>query len=535
MVFALFVVCNPFSSKMPEKSESMSTPASKRPKWEPPETLVILFALAILATVASYFIPAGYFAQSGLADSGDLQVEDFRLPSVEDGEGGTYRRVSLFVAEADGGDYTIKRFPSDAESDIGLMNFAFEGLASGSKYGAAIGVVVFILIIGGAFGIIQATGAIELGILRVIELMHDKDYYCIPVLFLLFSLGGALFGMGVEAIAFAVILVPLFIAMGYDSITAVMTTYVATQIGFATSWMNPFSVAIAQGIAGVPVLSGSGFRVVMWLVFTCFGIIFTLRHALRVKKDPACSPCRESDLAHHHSKANALPSSGTLQLGHKAVLLLFFSGICWVTYGVIRHAYYIPEIASQFFILGVVCGIAAVAFRLPGMSLNTVARAFQDGASGMMAAALIVGFAKGLVLLMGGSDPHSPSMLNTILYFFASILGQLPGGLSAWSMYVFQSVFNLFITSGSGQAALTMPLMAPLADLVGLTRQLAVLAFQLGDGLTNLIVPTSAALMGTLAVAKIDWLTWLRFQIKFQAFLVALASGFLLYAYATGF
>jgi uncharacterized ion transporter superfamily protein YfcC len=299
--------------------------------------------------------------------------------------------------------------------------------------------------------------------------------------------------------------------------------------------MNPFSVAIAQGIAGVPVLSGSGFRIAMWITFTLFGIIFTMRHALRVKKNPETSPARASDLRHHLIEASDQRTAESFTWGHKAVLVVFFFGVIWVTYGVIRYAYYIPEIATQFFIIGVACGLCAVIFKVPGMTFNRIATSFQDGASGMIAAALIVGFAKGLVLLMGGSDPHSPSMLNTILHFFASILGQLPGGVSAWSMYAFQSVFNLFITSGSGQAALTMPLMAPLADLVGLTRQLAVLAFQLGDGLTNLIVPTSAALMGTLAVAKIDWLTWLRFQIKFQVFLVALASGFLLYAYATGF
>ena len=267
--------------------------------------------------------------------------------------------------------------------------------------------------------------------------------------------------MGVEAIAFAVILVPVFIAMGYDSITAVMTTYVATQIGFATSWMNPFSVAIAQGIAGVPVLSGSGLRIVMWFIFTLVGIIYTMRHARHVKKHPEASPCRASDLIHHHKEEGAKLEKGAFLLGHKLVLVIFFLGIIWVTYGVIRYAYYIPEIASQFFIIGVICGLCAVVCKVPGMTLNRVATAFQEGASAMVAAALIVGFAKGLVLLMGGSDPHSPSMLNTILHFFASLLGDLPGGIAAWSMYAFQSVFNLFITSGSGQAALTMPLMAP--------------------------------------------------------------------------
>ena len=518
---------------MANDSDRSPKPTQPSKIWQTPDTLVILFALAVLAMLASYLIPAGYFEKAE-ANASEISPADFRYATHEDGNL-VHQRVSLFVGEADLGKHLIKHFPADAESDIGLMNVAFEGLVSGDKYGATVGVMAFILIIGGAFGIIQATGAIELGILRVIELVQDKAHFCIPVLFILFSLGGAIFGMGIEAIAFAVILVPAFHAMGYDSITAVMTTYVATQIGFATSWMNPFSVAIAQGIADVPVLSGSGFRMIMWFTFTVFGIIFTMRHALRVKAKPELSPCYETDSKLHPAPKDSTKSATDFAGGHKAVLSIFFLGIIWVTYGVVRHKYYIPEIATQFFIIGIVAGFVAVCFKLPDMSLNRMATAFQNGASGMMGAALIVGFAKGLMLLLGGSDLHTPSLLNTILNFLGTQLAGLPGFISAWYMYAFQSLFNFFITSGSGQAALTMPLMAPLADLVGLTRQLAVLAFQLGDGLTNLIVPTSAALMGTLAVAKIDWVVWLRFQLKFQAFLVFLATAFLLVAYAIGF
>lgn len=500
--------------------------------WKTPDTLVILFVIALAAMAASYVIPAGYFVEP--ATDRDIELEDFRVDSDADGARAK-NRVSLFVAEADGGDRMIKYVPGDAESDIGLMNFAFEGLVSGSKYGSAVGVVAFILIIGGAFGIVQATGAIELGIRRIIHLVKGREHLSIPVLFTLFSLGGAIFGMGVEAIAFAVIIVPTFIAMGYDSLTGVMTTYVASQIGFATSWMNPFSVAIAQGIAGVPVLSGSEFRMVMWAVFTVFGIIFTLRHALRVKANPEASPMFACDAYFRERSQDTSEEDRAFLTGHKVVLAVFFLGIIWVTYGVIRHEFYIPEIASQFFITGVACGLAAVAFRIPGFGLNDIAEAFRSGASTLLGAALIVGFAKGVVLLLGGSDPHHASLLNTILHGSGQVLGSLPGFIAAWCMFAFQSLFNFFITSGSGQAALTMPLMAPLADLIGLTRQLAVLAFQLGDGLTNLVVPTSAALMGTLAVARVDWVIWLKFQLKFQAFLFGLATVFLMVAYATGF
>lgn len=504
--------------------------------WKTPDTLVILFGLAIVAMIASYWIPAGYFESTPPEgrETAEMNIADFRIQQTPDGDS-KYRRVGLFVGEADAGERLIKHFPASAESNVGLLNFAFEGLVSGSKYGAAVGVMAFILIIGGAFGIIQATGAIELGILRVIDLVKGKAHYSIPVLFALFSLGGAIFGMGMEAIAFAVILIPAFIAMGYDSVTAVMTTYVASQIGFATSWMNPFSVAIAQGLAGVPVLSGGGLRMSMWLTFTVFGILYTMRYAKRIKKDPESSIAYLTDAGFRNERDERSSETIHFSKGHLCVIGAFILGIVWVTYGVVRYAYYIPEIATQFFTIGIVCGLIGVAFRLPGMSLNKIAQSFQKGAADLLSAALVVGLAKGIILILGGTNPHTPSLLNTVLHFCGSRLAELPGFIAAWSMYAFQSGFNFFITSGSGQAALTMPLMAPLADLAGLTRQLAVLAFQLGDGLTNLIVPTSAALMGTLAVAKIDWISWVRFQIKFQLCLVAIATGFIAFAYATGF
>jgi len=498
--------------------------------FQTPDTLVILAVMAILAMLASYIIPAGYFTPG---EEG-VQSETFQYLASEDGSP-EHLSVSLFVAEADMGERLIKRFPSDAVSDTGLSNILFEGLVSGSKYGAAIGVIAFILIIGGAFGIIQATGAIEQGIHKTIELVKDRSFWAIPILFTLFSLGGAIFGMGVESIAFAVILVPAFLAMGFDRITAVMTTYVATQIGFATSWMNPFSVAIAQGIAEVPVLSGSGFRLIMWATFTTLGIAFTLHHALRIRKQPSLSPTYQADEAHRLDTNNKASSQTDFRKGHLAVLIAFLMGIIWVTWGVVQHQYFIPEIATQFLITGLVCGLLGMLFRLPGMNLNAMAAAFQEGAKTMLPAVLIVALAKGLVIILGGSDPHSPSILNTLLYHFSQILGGVPGFLAVWSMYLFQAIFNFFVTSGSGQAALTMPVMAPLADLLGVSRQMAVLAFQLGDGLTNLIVPTSAALMGTLAVAKIDWLVWVRYQIRFQLVLILLATLFLLIAHSIGF
>lgn len=393
---------------------------------------------------------------------------------------------------------------------------------------------MFMLVIGGSFGVVMATGTIDNGILRLIDKTRGNEKLFIPVIFTLFSLGGAVFGMGEEAIAFAIIICPLMIRLGYDGITTVMVTYVATQIGFASSWMNPFSVAIAQGIAGIPVLSGSDFRFPMWVGFTLFGIIFTMRYAHRIQKNPNISHSYQSDAFFREHHANAKLES-RFNLGDGLILLTLVLTMIWVIWGVVANAWFIPEIASQFFTMGIVAGVIGSIFNLNGMTLNKVAQSFKEGAKTMLEPALLVGCASGILLLLGGGEPTQPSVLNTILSSAGGVIGQLPDALSAWFMLLFQSVFNFFVTSGSGQAALTMPLMAPLSDIVGVTRQVSVLAFQLGDGLTNIIVPTSASLMATLGVCRVDWGNWLKFVWRFMLLLMLVSSVLVIGAHYLGF
>lgn len=290
------------------------------------------------------------------------------------------------------------------------MNFPFEGLTSGSKFGTAVGIIMFMLVIGGAFGIVMRTGTIDNGILALIRHTHGNEVLFIPVLFLLFFLGGAVFGMGEEAVAFAIIIAPLMVRLGYDSITTVLVTYIATQIGFASSWMNPFCVVVAQGIAGVPVLSGSGLRIVVW-----------------------------------------------------------------------------------------------------------------------------VGFAKGILLLVGNGEAGDASVLNTLLHAIAQAIGGLNDAVAAWFMLLFQAVFNFFVTSGSGQAALTMPLLAPLGDLVGVNRQVTVLAFQFGDGFSHIIYPTSASLMATLGVCRVDFRDWLKVGATLLGLLFIMSSVVVIGAQLMGY
>lgn len=505
----------------------------KQQAWKMPDTYIIIFFVVIVAAVLTWVVPVGMFTGTQEAANGKTVLDPTSYTNMfveQEGKlvpdsSGTIHRKPIALFEPFGG--------------MGVLNYVFEGLTSGSKWGTAVGIIAFILIAGGSFGVVLRTGAVENGILTMIRKTQGREVLLLPLLFLLFSLGGAVFGMGEEAIPLAMIVVPIVIAMGYDAITGILITYGATQIGFATSWMNPFSVAVAQGVAGVPLLSGAPFRIIMWIIFTAVGIAFTWMYAQKIKKNPELSVSYESDAYFREDFKSKDVKDAEFTVGHILVLLTVVAAVVWVVWGVVGYGvgkgYYIPSIATVFFIMGLVTIIIGGIFKLNGMSFNDGAAAFREGASDLVGAALVVGMAKGIILVMGGDATDSPNILNTILHTMGGALSSLPSVLSAWLMYIFQSIFNFFVVSGSGQAALTMPLMAPLAEIVGVTKQVAVLAFQLGDGFTNLIVPTSGCLMGVLGVARLDWCNWAKFQIKFQGILVVLATVFMMTAVLIGF
>ncbi|SJZ75662.1 Uncharacterized membrane protein YfcC, ion transporter superfamily [Cetobacterium ceti] len=485
-----------------------------------PDTYIIIFFVVLFSAFLTYVVPVGSFDMhkvSYVTDSGVAKTRVVPVPG------------SFHFELNTKGEPLTKGVPFFAPGgNIGISNYVFEGIVSGDKWGTAVGIIAFILITGGSFGIILRTKAVEAGILHMIKKTKGSEVLLLPLVFVLFSLGGAVFGMGEEAIPFAMILIPIVVGMGYDSITGILICYISTQIGFATSWMNPFSVAIAQGVAGIPVLSGAMFRIVMWVFFTGFGVVYTMRYAKRVKENPQSSIAYESDAEFREDFNEDEQEEIPFKFGHKLVLLVLVLGMAWIIYGVVGFGYYIPEIATQFVIMGVVSGIIGVIFKLNNMCANDIAISFRKGAEELVGAAIIVGMAKGIVLVLGGTDAGNPTVLNTVLNYVAEGLHGMPAAISAWVMYIFQSCFNFFVVSGSGQAALTMPIMAPLSDLVGVPRQVAVLAFQLGDGFTNLIVPTSGILMAILGIAKIDWGKWAKYQIKFQLLLFLFGSLFVI-------
>lgn len=429
---------------------------------------------------------------------------------------------------------TARIWGTEDTGGFGVLNYVFEGLVTGDRTGTAVGIVALILVVGGSFGIIMRTGAVDAGIYAFINTAKGLERAALPLLFFVFSLGGATFGMAEECIPFAMVMVPFVIALGYDSIVAVTVTFVASQVGNAVSWMSPFSVAIAQGIAGIPVLSGASFRLPMWFIVTALSAAYMMIYAEKIRKHPESSVVYESDKFFRDRMSETTEEEKEFKLGHKLILLEMLAVLVWIVWGVTQEGYYIPEIASQFFVMGFVAGVTAIIFKLNGMTINEMAASFQSGVKDLAGTAVVVGMAKGILLVLGGSDATEPSALNTILHYIGESVHGIPAFLGAEIMYVFQSCFNLAVTSNSGQAALTMPIMAPLSDVLGIHRQIAVLAYQMGAGFVDAFTPVSAALIGVLGVAHIDWATWAKFQIKMQGFFFLMGTIILFIACMIG-
>ena len=252
-----------------------------------PHTYVIIFFVVLFAWLLTILLPVGKFDKTEVKYMMDGKEKTRTVVKAgsfqydKDKQGNLVKKPARIWGTEDFGGY-------------GVLNYIFEGMVRGNKWGAAVGIIAFILVIGGSFGIILRTGAIDSGIMKMINVTKGKEFIIIPALFVIFSLGGAIFGMGEETIPFAMIIIPLVVAMGYDVIVGILITYVASQIGFATSWMNPFSLAVAQGVSGIPVFSGATFRIIMWIIFTLAGLLYTIIYAKKIKKNPEYSVAIDS-------------------------------------------------------------------------------------------------------------------------------------------------------------------------------------------------------------------------------------------------
>jgi len=328
----------------------------------------------------------------------------------------------------------------------------------------------------------------------------------------IFSLGGALFGMCEETMPFVIIFIPLALSLGYDSIVGLAIPFLGAAAGFAGSTLNPFTVGIAQSIAELPLYSGLGFRIVIWFISTASVIVFVMRYAARIRHDPTRSVVYDIDRNRKQSPPQAGNRAMTVSLRHKLVLGAFIVSIGILVFGILAFKWYINEIAALFLGLGMIGGIVG------GLSLDEMTDSFKEGARDMVGVALIIGCARAILVVA-----QDGKVLDVMLYSLASGITQFHPIIAAQTMFITQGIINFFVHSGSGQAALTMPIMAPLADVVGLTRQTAVLAFQFGEGWINPILPTSGVTMGVLGLAGIPWERWFRWMLPAQLYFFVLA------------
>lgn len=436
-----------------------------------PHALVLIYFLVIATWAITLVIPSGQFQRV---------QKQFNDKTREVAVPGTYARTE-----------------KPATGPQWLVLGPVEGFADGVQ------IIAFLFIIGGAFLVVQKTGAIEGGIHRLSRGLASRPgarRAVVPILMVVFSLAGGVFGMAEETIPFVLIFIPLAIELGYDSIVGVSIPFLGSAAGFAAAFFNPFTVGVAQGFCELPIYSGLPYRVVLWVLGTALVIAYVMIYAERVRKNPELSPVYHLDRERLKTRADepgagSEPAWGAMQ---KRVLATLGLGMGVLVWGILAKEWYINEIAALFMALGIICGF------LGGLSADDIARAFVEGARDMTNVAFVIACGRAILIIM----KHG-MVLDTVLQAAASVVSLVPGFVTAQVMFVIQAIINFFIHSGTAQAALTMPVMAPLADLVHVTRQTTVLAFQLCE-FVNPILPTSAVTMGVLGMAKIPWDTWAR-------------------------
>ena len=464
----------------------------EKKKFVVPHVYILLLILILIFSILSYIVPANVYDYHDVVVNPDTGA----TRSVVDPD--TYHAVE--------------------QTPVSLLQF-LTAVPRGMQESAQI--IFFIFIVGGAMTVLQETKAIEAGMGRMIKAMKDKTLLLIPIIMFLFSLCGSVFGMAEETIPFIPIFVSLMIAAGFDSITGVAVVLCGAGAGFAGAFINPFTIQVAQGIAELPLLSGMTFRIVMYICMVVLMVAMVMRYAMRVRKNPELSCMHEFDKTREDvADLDALPAFGGKE---KAILIVFLAAIVLLVYGVIKMGWYMDEIAALFL------GMSMIVAAIGGLGFNGYANALSKGMADIAGGALVVGFARGILVVMNDGN-----ILYTILHGAASLLNGLPAMVSAAGMYVFQCLLNFIVPSGSGQAAVSMPIMAPLADLVGVTRQTACIAFQLGDGISNIFTPTSGYFMAGLALAKVPWSKWAKWFLPILGLQYLLGLIFILVAQGIG-
>jgi len=424
-----------------------------------PNTYVLLFLIMIFLGLASYIIPAGNF---------ERQLD-------------TATGITYVVPES------YKEINRTPVSLFDLFKAIPEGMMQASD------IIIFVLLTGGSFGIINATGVINTLIGNVVKVYMGKEKKIIPIVMIMFSLAGAVFGTAEEALPLYPMFITLALALGFDNITGVAMVLIGTGAGFVAGFLNPFTTGIAQSVSGLPLFSGMSLRIIAYIIFVSTSIIYVYRYASKIKST-------SKDLTKNNISFNIdnLPSLSNRHIRVTIVLLLSF---VLLLVGIVRWDFYILEISTTFLIMGIASGLVG------GLKSGRIVSEFVKGASNLVYGALIIGLAKSIMVIM-----EYGNIMDTIIFNLSSAINGLYPTVAAIAMFIIQSIINLFITSGSGQAAVTMPIMNALADISGVTRQTAVLAFQFGDGFSNVISPTSGYFMAALAIGGISWKKWVKWM-----------------------
>jgi uncharacterized ion transporter superfamily protein YfcC len=446
------------------------------------DSLVLIFSFIVIAQLLSYLVTQGLFDRQPFPDNPD------RMMVVA----GTYETVA-----------------ADEQVSLPAWHFLIgitKGLADAQD------IIFLIFIVGGVIEVLRRSGAIDAALHRSVAKLGHSPWILIAGCFAMFSLGSFTIGMGEEYVPLIPIIVTMSMAMRMDAVVAMGMVWIPYGIGWGCAGINPFGVLIAQNIAGVPLTSGWGFRLVMMVGFLVLGFHHLYRYAMKVRRDPSASLVADVDYGTGFEAPHDTEMTGS-RIG---ILLVFMLGLVVFVYGAANHHWYIVELNAIFFAIG----LAAAA--IARMSPSETSQIFIEGAAKMTAPALIVGFARAIAIVL-----EDGQIIDTIVFSIAGLLEGMPPDVSALGMLIVQSLCNFFIPSGSGQAFVTMPIMSPLATLTGVPQQTAVLAFQFGDGFTNMIVPTSALVMGALALGKVPYMAWFRFVGPLMLKILALAAAFI--------
>jgi uncharacterized ion transporter superfamily protein YfcC len=466
-------------------AESASRPSPEKRGFRVPHTLVLLFGIMALALASTWLLPQGTYAMAA------VQGRQAVVP----------------------GTYTL------APERVTLLPWHLLTAVPRAMADAQV-IIFFLLIVGGAIAVLRATGTIDALLGAILRRIGHSPALLISLGTVLFATGSSMLGASVEYIPFAALLVALCLAMRMDAMTAIGIMVVGYGIGYGVAVMNPYTIIVAQGIAEIPPISGFAYRLALFVPFVAIGIVYLLRYARRVQADPSASLVADVVGVEHEPGGDYPPLTGT----RLAITALTVVALGLMVYGIPVQGWYLVELGALWL------GLAIVAGLLGGLGADGTARTFGAGAADLAMVALLVGFARAISLIL-----EDGQVLHTIVHGLSVPLQQVGPELAAVGMMVMQTLLNFFIPSGSGQAFATMPIMAPLADVVGVTRQVAVLAFQFGDGFSNMILPTNIVLMAILGMGGIPYERWVRFIAPLLLMLIAAGAVALVVAVLIGY